>query len=201
MEPNLNSDEDNRRFNGQTVTSILATLGHSATAENICNEIAHMTDQPMEIIEPEVKSILQRGISHGFLVRFGKHYLLSGQDEGMEVDSESKSYKNVGRRAIKRKATDSINDDRYRFYGNIALNLEQTDGASKNNHYVAVRLNEAVNAILDDLQEEIQTPEYSSEEETHFIDLGGIITRNLKKLSIYMPPEIQLVRNERISKL
>lgn len=198
MEQNfISSEKDCRMFNGQTVMSILHTLGDVATVKNICDEIAQSTNQPNEVIEPEVKSILRRGVSHGFLVKFGQNYLLSGQDKVVEVDSRRKAYKNVGRgvtrrtRNVKsvRSKTGPVKNNDYLRHGNVALMLEQTDCSAKNSNYVIVRPNETVNAILDDLQEEIRNPEKISKEELHFIDLGGIITRNLLKASIYFPAD------------
>lgn len=192
MEQNLNSEKDCRMYNGLTVMTILTKLGQAATAEKICDEIVHMTDQPKDVVEPEVRSILRRGITNGFLVRFGKNYLLSGQNDVVQVDSKRKSYRNIGKRSTQRKRnvksiqsrTDPLDDDIFTIHGNISLSLEQTDSADKNDDYVIVRTAEAVNAILDDVHKEIQTPEPTSEEQYHFVDLGGIITKNLMNLSI-----------------
>lgn len=187
MALNFNSEKDSRIYNGLTVMTILTKLGNAATAENISEEISRITDQPMDVIEPEVKSILRRGISNGFLVKFGKNYLLSGQDQVVQVDSKRKSYENIGKRVTRRKKnvksiqsrTGSTDEDSFSIHQNVALKLEQTDSADKDEDVVIVRPTQAVYAILDDLQREIQSPEPTSDEQYHFIDLGGIITRNL----------------------
>lgn len=135
MEPNLHeySQEECKRYNGQTVMSILTSLGDAATANQICNVIAHKVNLSKEDIETEVKRVLRRGISHGFLVKFGKNYLVSGKDNSFEIENKRKTGRsNVGQ-------NDCIS------HRNVELKLEQTDNVD-NNQFIVLNPNEAVKA-------------------------------------------------------
>lgn len=184
------SEEESIKYNGQAVMSVLTHLGDAATADKICDEIVYMSNQPKDVVEPEVKRILRRGVNNGFLVKFGKNYLLSGAgSSSVEVDSKRKTYKNVNARVNQKKrniktvgkSTDHEQDD----YSvrNISLKLDQTDSVDNNNQFVLLKPKEAVNAIINDLYKMVQTPEETSEDEYQVIDLEAIISRNLNGVS------------------
>lgn len=189
------SDEENRKNNGKTVMSVLSHLGDAATADKICDEIVDLIHKPKEFVEPEVKRILRRGVSQGFLVKFGKNYLLSGREDiTEEVDSKRKTYKNIGKRVKPRnrniKSMEKRSDlaehgveEQQCFHKQIALRLDEIDGPNQNNHLVMVNPREVVNAIINDLYKSVQTSEENSDEQTHVIDFEAIISRNLNNLS------------------
>lgn len=189
MNPKLNqyTDEESIKYNGQTVSSVLTHLGDAATAEKICEEIAYLSKQSIAVVEPEVKRILRRGISNGFLVKFGKNYLLSGAGSP-EVDSKRKSYMNIGGRVNQRKSNvksvEKITeiDDPFEYESvnrNISLKLDQTDG----DQFVLLKPREAVNAIIHDLYKMVQTSDETSDDDVEIIDLEAVISRNLNAVS------------------
>lgn len=175
-----------RKNNGQTVLSVLARLGDVATAEKICDEIVSMNNQPKEIVEPEVKRILRRGIINGFLVKFGKNYLLSGQNN--TIESRRTNYKDIGKRTSQRKSNiksvgESIDCEFEIATGNIALKSEQIDSAEENAKLVLLNPKEVASAITHDLYNLVQTPSECTEEEYQVIDLEAIIFKNLNNLA------------------
>lgn len=185
------SEEESIKYNGQAVMSVLTHLGDAATADKICDEIVHMSNQPKDVVEPEVKRILRRGVNNGFLVKFGKNYLLSGAgSSSVEVDSKRKTYKNINARVSQRKrniktvgkSTEHEQDDDIGVR-NISLKLDQNDSVDNNNQFVLLKPKEAVNAIINDLYKMVQTPEDTSEDEYQVIDLEAIISRNLNGVS------------------
>lgn len=191
---NKYSEEESRKYNGQTVMSVLAHLGAAATAEKICDEIVYMIEQPKEVVEPEVRRILRRGITNGFLVKFGKNYLLSG--EGNAIDSKRKTYKKIGSRVRKstrniksvEKKTEqeedsSIPEEYLSVHKNIALKFDQTDGSDvSSTQMVLLNPKKAVNAIINDLYKLVSSDE-TAENEPNIIDLEAIISKNLNSLS------------------
>lgn len=188
MEQNLNefTDEQYKKFNGQCVMSVLNSMGDVASADQICDRISCLMHQPKELIKTEVKSVLRRGVTNGFLVRFGKNYLLSGQDDVDEIDNDRKSGKNT-RSGVSRQS--GIRHKRKTSRGrggcidvpkNITLNCEHTDSNKKTNQLVVINPQLAVRAILEELNEEISV---SPRDDNSSIDLGAIITKHLNTLS------------------
>lgn len=183
------TDDEHRMYNGQTVMSVLSNLGNAATSERICDEISYLSNQSNNVVEPEVKRILRRGISNGFLVKFGKNYLLSGEHTAVEVDSKRKSYKQIGKRDKRKKNVKSFTyrqgADDLRVTRKLSLRQEETDGRDRNNQLVMLNPKEVVNGIINDLYTMVNRDEGTSDEqeEDGVIDLEAILSKNLKTLS------------------
>lgn len=93
-----------RKYNGQSVFKALTAIGNEASADEVANFISQDIGEREEIILPEVKQVLRRGITNGFLVRNGKFYSFVGDDVNMQTDSarrrptRSSNKRNVPRR-------------------------------------------------------------------------------------------------------
>ncbi|KAG4070470.1 hypothetical protein HA402_005702 [Bradysia odoriphaga] len=187
------TDEDHKMHNGQTVISVLSYLGNAATSDRICDEISYLSSQTKETVEPEVKRILRRGISNGFLVKFGKHYLLSSENTTVEVDSKRKSYETIGKRNKRQRSMKSVNnisdrsDGNYlRVTKNLSLKQDETDDDEKNKQLVLLNPKEVVNGIIKDLYKLVNPAEETSDEQDeqdNVIDLEAILSKNLNTLS------------------
>lgn len=189
------SEEESRKYNGQTVMAVLAHLGDAATADKICEEIVYAIDQPKDVVEPEVRRILRRGVTNGFLVKFGKNYLLSGDGNTIDVDSKRKAYKNIGSRvkkinrnikSVERRTEEdpdlNLPQEYLSVHKQIALKFDQTDGADVSSRLVLLNPQTAVNAIINDLYQLVSSDE-TAEDETNVIDLEAIISKNLNSVS------------------
>ncbi len=193
MDPKLSkySEQENQMHNGQMVMGVLSNLGDAATADKICDEIVYMSQQPKEVIEPEVKRILRRGITNGFLVKFGKNYLLAGEGDSVEVDSKRQSYQRIGKRNKRKRNIKSVEqitdeeDDNYRRISkNVELKLTNTD--STDQQLVLLNPKEVVNGIITDLYNLVNPSEEQTsddQDEDNVIDLEAILSKNLTSLS------------------
>lgn len=185
------SEEESRKLNGQTVMAVLSHLGDAGTADKICNQIAGMVNERKDVVEPEVKRILRRGVSNGFLVKFGKNYLLSGKDDTVEVDSKRRAYKQIGKREATRKrniksferGSHQEPEEFLSVSRKISLKQDETDSADKDNELVMLNPKEVVNAIMSDFVKSVQHSEQTSDEQEQVIDVEDIISRNLNSLS------------------
>lgn len=185
------SEEENRMYNGQTIMSVLSNFGNAATADRICDEIVHISDQPRKVIEPEVKRILRRGITNGFLVKFGKNYLLSGDEKPVEVDSKRDSYKNIGKRNKRKKnikSAESFSDgddteDFLRISRKASLKLTETDRANLSNDLVLLNPAEVIKGVINDLFNMVKPDDGHSDDQQNVIDLESVLSKNLKSLS------------------
>lgn len=74
-----------KKYNGHSVFKALNAIGNEASAEELANFISKDIGKRQETILPEVKHVLRRAISNGFLLRNGKLYSFIGDD--MHVDS------------------------------------------------------------------------------------------------------------------
>lgn len=184
------SEEENRMNNGHIVMSVLANLGDAASAEKICDEIVYMSDQPREIIEPEVKRILRRGISNGFLVKFGKNYLLSGEYKAVEVDSKRNKYKDIGKRN-KRKSNiksferiDNYDEDNFvAMSKNVSLRLNDADSTISDDQLLLLNPRKVVNGVISDLFKLVNPSEETAEDEDNVVDLEAILSKNLNSFA------------------
>lgn len=186
------TDDEHKMYNGQTVMSVLSNLGNAATSERICDEIGFLSRQAKEVVEPEVKRILRRGIANGFLVKFGRNYLLAGEHTTIEVDSKRKSYRNIGKRNKHQRSMKSVDTDRFddgnylRITRNITLKPDESDSDEKNNQLVVLNPQEVVNGIINDLYNLVSPSEQTSDqqdEQEDIIDLEAILSKNLNTLS------------------
>lgn len=82
--------EQRRMVNGKIVTIALQVLGGESTTENLLQQISYSIDQPEELIEPELKQVLRRGIRNGFLIKRARKYLFPVQEYSYQVDSDQK---------------------------------------------------------------------------------------------------------------
>lgn len=77
-----------RKYNGQMVFKALRAIGSEVSADDLASYISKHIGEREEIVLPEIKQVLRRGIVNGFLVRNGTNYSLVGEEEGgMQVDS------------------------------------------------------------------------------------------------------------------
>ncbi len=107
-----NSDEytpqQYRKYNGQSVFKALSAIGNEASADELANFISQDIGKSEDAILPEVKQVLRRGISNGFLVRSGQFYSFISDDQVMQVDSASKRRRT--RRGTSSKKTNEVED-------------------------------------------------------------------------------------------
>lgn len=120
-----------RKYNGQSVFRALSAMGNEASADELADFISEDIGARQEVILPEVKSVLQRGISNGFLKRNRKLYSFITDEHIMEVDAEpiqSRSRQwstNTGRTPNRSRAT---NAEREEYYSDEEVSEEeQTD--------------------------------------------------------------------------
>lgn len=73
---------------GQRVMTALKHLKYNATIGDLCSHIASTNKKSCELIIPDVKRVLNRGIRNGFLIRSAKHYLLPHSYQVDGDDSE-----------------------------------------------------------------------------------------------------------------
>lgn len=87
--------QQHKKFNGQSVMLALETMGGSASVDDLTRHIGILIDQTEDLVKPEVKKVLRRGITNGFLQRRGKNYFLYNQNNAFEVDSKPKRKRKV----------------------------------------------------------------------------------------------------------
>lgn len=98
----IHSKDDGQQikmFNGQSVMNSLKLMNYRATENELSKHITTCTGQPAELVEQEVKRILDHGISNGFILKNGNDYSLPyfkdvyhiDADEGSDEDSEDDS--------------------------------------------------------------------------------------------------------------
>lgn len=87
----FDSDEDEmqeiRRLNGQTVISALESMKNNATEREVSNYIIHQTGQPNNLVIEEVKRVLHKGISNGFIVKIGNNYTVPSLEDIYHMDT------------------------------------------------------------------------------------------------------------------
>lgn len=76
-----------RKYNGQTVFKALSAMGNVATAEELADFISQDIGLREDTILSEIKLVLRRGITNGFLERKGNIYSAIRGDVNMEMDS------------------------------------------------------------------------------------------------------------------
>lgn len=110
--------QQHKKFNGQSVMLALESMGGSATVDDLTKHIGVLIEQSDDLVKPEVKKVLRRGITNGFLQRRGKNYFLFNQSNAYEVDSKPKR---------KRKADSSpsltLTKDNNKIIRSLPLNL------------------------------------------------------------------------------
>lgn len=74
-----------KKYNGHSVFKALNAIGNEASADELASFISKDIGKRQEAILPEVKQVLRRAISNGFLLRKGKLYSFIGDD--MHIDS------------------------------------------------------------------------------------------------------------------
>lgn len=74
------------KYNGHILSKALIAIGNEASADELTNFISQDIGQRKDIILPEVKQVLRRGVDNGFLVRNGPYYSISGKNIDAYVD-------------------------------------------------------------------------------------------------------------------
>lgn len=92
MQSNSNdyTPQQYRKYNGQSVLKALRSIGKDATADELANYISQDINEEEDTILPEIKNVLRRGITSGFLQRHGIHYSLVGEEDNIQVDGAPK---------------------------------------------------------------------------------------------------------------
>lgn len=111
----LNSDDytpqQYKKYNGQSVFKALSAIGSEASADELAHFISLDIGENEEIILPEVKQVLRRGVSNGFLVRKGQYYSFVGEEFIMQSDSAPRHRKRPSKRYTHQRATETYTDE------------------------------------------------------------------------------------------
>lgn len=81
-----------RKYNGQTVFKALSAMGNEGSAEDLATFISEDIGMDQGEILPEIKQVLRRGVSNGFLERKGHSYRF--YHEEIQTDSGRRRKRN-----------------------------------------------------------------------------------------------------------
>jgi len=79
--------EQRRMDRGKIVVKALQSLGGEGTAEHLLEEISSKIGHPAEVIETEIKKVLNQAIRDGFLIKKGRTYVFPGEENAEQMDS------------------------------------------------------------------------------------------------------------------
>lgn len=98
-----------RKYNGQSVFKALSAIGTEASADELANFISEDIGANKRVILPEIRNVLRRGITNGFLQRNGEYYSFITDDYEMQVDSvPSRRRQRSVRETPKRKSSSNV---------------------------------------------------------------------------------------------
>lgn len=86
---NFNTNQQ-RLKHGESVFDALLHLGGKATFSELVKRIAESVKKPENDVESDVKHVLRAAVMNGYLIRHGRHYLVSRSCRTMCTDSRNR---------------------------------------------------------------------------------------------------------------
>lgn len=86
---NKEDSQEIDQLNERTVSSVLAQIENNATEKEISDYITKHTGQPNDLVIQEVRRVLHKFLSYGFLVKIGNRYRLPCVKDIFSSDGDS----------------------------------------------------------------------------------------------------------------